>query len=71
MFTHSDETPLVFYINDIEVAVRSEIFEWFVRRKPEHFVRALLNHERDKIGYKYELIFTHKKDAMEFKLTFL
>lgn len=71
MFTHSDDTPLVFFVDDMDAVMTADIFEWFVRRKPEHFVRTLLNMERNESGHKYELIFTHKKDAMEFKLTFL
>lgn len=71
MFTHREETPLVFFINEINDELRDELLEWFVRRQPRHIVRKLNNRERDDYGSDFELIFENKTDAMEFKLTFL
>lgn len=71
MFTHREDTPLIFYLSEYDPVLMAEVSEWFIRRKPEHLVRTLVNAERDEAGHKYELIFANKIDAMEFKLTFL
>ncbi|MNK29850.1 hypothetical protein D3C87_482530 [compost metagenome] len=71
MFTHREDTPLVFYMSELDSTLMPDVFDWFLRRKPEHFVRTLVNRESDDYGHKYELIFANKIDAMEFKLTFL
>jgi hypothetical protein len=71
MFVHREDTPLVFFISELNDEMRDRIVEWFVRRQPVHCVRRLLNKERDDHGHDFELIFADKKDAVEFKLTFL
>lgn len=71
MLRHTEEKPLAFYLSELEPELLKEITEWFIRRQPLHVVRKLVNRERDDYGSEYELIFDNKKDAMEFKLTFL
>ena len=71
MFTHRDDTPLVFYMSELSDELRREITEWFIRRQPKHMIRRLHNREADDYGNEYALVFDQKTDAMEFKLIFL
>ena len=71
MFIHKEETPLVFLIKEIDSELLDQLIEWFVRRKPVHLIRSLVNSERVSTDCCYELIFDHSRDAVEFKLTFL
>lgn len=71
MITHRESTPLVFFLSELDAEMRERLFLWFTTRQPDHMFRTLVNHERTKYGFCYEIIFANAIDAVEFKLTFI